>query len=229
MPVKLEKATADYANPERPLEPNFDDRSKRRRVAASTRISFPERLITSQPFFGRKIEVEVPTHYSGVIDFTNGAVGVITTLQVLGATLVAAALVIPAVVARLATDRFGLLVWLSTAIGALCGFVGMYTSYYTNVSSGATIVLTAAALFVVVFAAQGVRARLTGREMRAALLTHRSTPTAFGSARPSVSASTTSASIWMRAATSTSSTSTSSVRCTRARRGIGTNGCECRG
>jgi hypothetical protein len=31
-PVKLEKATADYANPERPLEPNFDDRSKRQRV-----------------------------------------------------------------------------------------------------------------------------------------------------------------------------------------------------
>ena len=30
--VKLEKATADYANPERVLEPNFDDRSKRRRV-----------------------------------------------------------------------------------------------------------------------------------------------------------------------------------------------------
>jgi hypothetical protein len=31
-PVKLETATADYANPERPLESNFDDRSKRRRV-----------------------------------------------------------------------------------------------------------------------------------------------------------------------------------------------------
>ncbi len=30
--VKLEKASADYANPERPLEPNFDDRSRRRRV-----------------------------------------------------------------------------------------------------------------------------------------------------------------------------------------------------
>jgi hypothetical protein len=30
--VKLEKASADYANPERLLEPNFDDRSKRRRV-----------------------------------------------------------------------------------------------------------------------------------------------------------------------------------------------------
>jgi len=33
--VKLEKASADYANPERPLEPNFDDRSKRRRVTGS--------------------------------------------------------------------------------------------------------------------------------------------------------------------------------------------------
>jgi hypothetical protein len=30
--VKLEKATADYANAERPLEPSFDDRSKRRRI-----------------------------------------------------------------------------------------------------------------------------------------------------------------------------------------------------
>src|SRR5262249_40743988 len=30
--VKLFKATADYANPERPLEPNFDDRTKKKRV-----------------------------------------------------------------------------------------------------------------------------------------------------------------------------------------------------
>ncbi|HUK82340.1 MAG TPA: Gfo/Idh/MocA family oxidoreductase [Verrucomicrobiae bacterium] len=44
-------------------------------VAASTRITFPERVIRSQPFFGKKIKVEVPTHYSGAIDFANGAVG----------------------------------------------------------------------------------------------------------------------------------------------------------
>src|SRR5262249_54741102 len=30
--VKLIKATADYGNPERELEPNFDDKSKKRRV-----------------------------------------------------------------------------------------------------------------------------------------------------------------------------------------------------
>jgi Protein of unknown function (DUF1553)/Protein of unknown function (DUF1549)/Planctomycete cytochrome C len=33
--VKLEKATADYSNPERPLEPNFDDQTKRRRITGS--------------------------------------------------------------------------------------------------------------------------------------------------------------------------------------------------
>ena len=98
------------------------------------------------------------------------AVAVVSTLQVLGATLVAAALVIPPVVARLCTDRFGRLVWLSTVIGAGCGLVGMYSSYYTNVASGATIVLTAAAVFVVVFAVQGIRARLPGRQNRLAVL-----------------------------------------------------------
>jgi manganese/iron transport system permease protein/iron/zinc/copper transport system permease protein len=96
------------------------------------------------------------------------AVAVISTLQILGATLVAAALVIPAVIARLCTDRFAPMLWIATLTGAACGFVGMYSSYYTNVASGATIVLTAAAVFIVVFAVQGVRARLLGRETRLA-------------------------------------------------------------
>jgi predicted dehydrogenase len=46
-------------------------------VAASTRITFPERVITSQPFSGKKVKVEVATHYSGAIDFANGAVGTV--------------------------------------------------------------------------------------------------------------------------------------------------------
>jgi predicted dehydrogenase len=50
-----------------------------RRVTGSARITFPERTITSQPKFGNKIEVEVPTHIAGVLDFANGAVGTIVT------------------------------------------------------------------------------------------------------------------------------------------------------
>jgi predicted dehydrogenase len=49
------------------------------RVCGATRISFPERTITSAKKFGTKIRVEVPTHIAGVMDFASGAVGTIAT------------------------------------------------------------------------------------------------------------------------------------------------------
>lgn len=59
-----------------------------RRVTGSARITFPERTITSQPKYGTKIEVEVPTHVAGILDFKNGAVGtIITSFDVWGAQL----------------------------------------------------------------------------------------------------------------------------------------------
>ncbi|MBW7862806.1 MAG: Gfo/Idh/MocA family oxidoreductase [Candidatus Hydrogenedens sp.] len=48
-------------------------------VSASTRVTFPERVITSAPKRGKRVPVEVPTHISGVMDFRNGAVGTIVT------------------------------------------------------------------------------------------------------------------------------------------------------
>ncbi len=50
-----------------------------RRVTGSARITFPERTITSQPKHGTKIQVQVPTHIAGVMDFANGAVGTLVT------------------------------------------------------------------------------------------------------------------------------------------------------
>ena len=50
-----------------------------RRVTGSARITFPERTITSQPKNGTKINVDVPTHVAGVMDFANGAVGTLVT------------------------------------------------------------------------------------------------------------------------------------------------------
>ena len=75
------------------------------------------------------------------------ATTVVVSMQVMGVTLIAAAVVIPAVVARQLTDSFGRMMVLSTLLGALCGAVGMYLSYYVDVASGATIVLVAAGLF----------------------------------------------------------------------------------
>ena len=59
-----------------------------RRVTGSARITFPERTITSQPKYGTVIQVDVPTHVAGVIDFANGAVGtIITSFDIWGAQL----------------------------------------------------------------------------------------------------------------------------------------------
>ena len=57
-------------------------------VAGMTRITYPERTITSKPKFGKKIKVEVPTHVAGLMNFANGAVGtIITSFDVWKATL----------------------------------------------------------------------------------------------------------------------------------------------
>jgi ABC-type Mn2+/Zn2+ transport system permease subunit len=87
------------------------------------------------------------------------AVVVLATTQILGVVLVAAALVIPATVARMLTHRFARMLWLSTATGAVCGLTGMLASYHLDIPSGAAVVLVGAALFVAVFAATGARDR----------------------------------------------------------------------
>ena len=83
---------------------------------------------------------------------------IVTTMNFLGVLLVAAALVVPAVVARMVTDSFSRMLWLSVVIGALSGAVGIYLSYFLNIASGPAIVLTSAALFVVTYAFTGARA-----------------------------------------------------------------------
>lgn len=50
-----------------------------RRVGASVRASFPERVVTSSPNHGKRILVETPTHVTGVMDFVSGAVATIVT------------------------------------------------------------------------------------------------------------------------------------------------------
>jgi predicted dehydrogenase len=50
-----------------------------RRVTGMTRISFPQRTITSAKKNGTIIQVEVPTLVTGIMEFAAGAIGTITT------------------------------------------------------------------------------------------------------------------------------------------------------
>ncbi|MEM4321084.1 MAG: metal ABC transporter permease, partial [Candidatus Nitrosocaldus sp.] len=78
------------------------------------------------------------------------AIVVIASMNAIGVTLLAAAIVAPAISARLLTNNFTKLIMLSTVIGAITAFVGMYLSFLFDSASGATIVLFGAGVFAVV-------------------------------------------------------------------------------
>lgn len=48
-------------------------------VSGMARITYPERVITSEPLRGQRIQVEVPTLVIGLIAFAEGALAHITT------------------------------------------------------------------------------------------------------------------------------------------------------
>ena len=85
------------------------------------------------------------------------AAAILATMTVLGVVLIAAALVIPAVVARMVTNSFHRMLWIALVIGAAAGFSGMVASYHLDIPSGPMIVLVATAAFAVVFAVTGRR------------------------------------------------------------------------
>ena len=91
------------------------------------------------------------------------AAALIASMQILGVTLIAAALVVPAITARLLTDSFSRMLLISTCLGACTGLLGMYLSYFADVASGASIVLLQATLFTVVLAITAARKRAAQR------------------------------------------------------------------
>ena len=80
-------------------------------------------------------------------------------MTVLGVTLIAAMLVIPPVIGRLLTDSFHKMLWISVITGTLCGFVGVYLSYYLDWPSGPAVVLAATFLFALAYGFSSVKRR----------------------------------------------------------------------
>ncbi len=79
------------------------------------------------------------------------AVTVAVSLQTVGVALMVAMLVTPAATASLLTQRLPTMMALSAFIAAVAGVIGLYLSYYLSIASGAAIVLTATAFFLLAF------------------------------------------------------------------------------
>jgi manganese/iron transport system permease protein len=77
------------------------------------------------------------------------AVAVVIAVQTIGNILVLALLLIPAVTARLLTDRLGVMMLLSPVVGGASAVVGLYLSWSYDLPVGGTIVLVLASVFIV--------------------------------------------------------------------------------
>jgi manganese/iron transport system permease protein/iron/zinc/copper transport system permease protein len=91
------------------------------------------------------------------------ALAIIASMNIVGVTMIAAALVMPAATARMLTDSYHRMALASPAIGAVTSIVGLFLSYQPNVASGATIVLFGAFVFGCAWLGRGIAMRLAER------------------------------------------------------------------
>lgn len=91
------------------------------------------------------------------------AVSVVISIKLVGIVLVSALLVVPAATAFQLTRSFKPMMLLSALLGMVSGVVGLIFSYEFDLPSGATIVLTATAIFILSLIlsprARGIRLR----------------------------------------------------------------------
>lgn len=84
---------------------------------------------------------------------------ILVTMRVIGTLLISALLVIPASVARMLTNSFSRMLWISPLVGATSAFIGMNLAYHLDTSASATIILVGTLQFIVVYAVSGLRGR----------------------------------------------------------------------
>ncbi|MCY7326387.1 MAG: metal ABC transporter permease [Microbacteriaceae bacterium] len=75
------------------------------------------------------------------------AMTVVVALQAVGIVLVVAMLITPGATAYLLTKRFDRMLWLAVVVTAVASVVGVYASYYLDVSTGGAVVLAQAIAF----------------------------------------------------------------------------------
>jgi len=95
--------------------------------------------------------IGVNTGLLKIVFFTLLSACTVAALQTVGACLVIAMVVTPGATAYLLTDRFGRLVVIAVALGAVTSFVGAYISYFVDGATGGVIVTLQTALFLVAF------------------------------------------------------------------------------
>lgn len=75
----------------------------------------------------------------------------VVALQAVGVVLVVAMLVIPGATARLLSQSMSRMLWIAPSVSVIGSLVGLYLSYYLDISSGGSVVLCQGSIFALVY------------------------------------------------------------------------------
>ena len=106
-------------------------------------------VLTFDPLLA--VTLRLPTRWLEYLLLVLIALAIVVSLQTVGVALMVAMLVTPAASASLLTRRLPVMMILAAVIASVSGVIGLYVSYYAAVASGAAIVLTSTAVFLVVW------------------------------------------------------------------------------
>jgi len=101
--------------------------------------------------------LRLPVGFLNNLLLTVIAVTVAVSLQTVGVALMVAMLVTPAATAYLLTHRLSTMMFIAAVFASLSGVIGLYLSFYLSIASGAAIVLTATAFFMIAFIGKRLR------------------------------------------------------------------------
>ncbi len=87
------------------------------------------------------------------------AITIVVALQAVGISLMVAMLITPAASAYLLTKRLPLMMLLAALFATFASIIGLYLSFYLSIASGAAIVLTTSAIFIIVWIVHSFKSR----------------------------------------------------------------------
>jgi len=95
--------------------------------------------------------IGISTRWLSVLLLGLLALTVVVALQAVGIVLVVAMLITPGATAYLLTRRFGRMLALAVLVTAIAAVLGIYLSYYLDVSTGGAVVVSQSLLFVLAY------------------------------------------------------------------------------
>lgn len=117
-------------------------------IVVAALILFNKELVTVSLDRETAQAQNLPIFWLDLLLYFTVTAAVVISVRTIGNVLVLALLVTPAATARLLTEKLPVMMALSGIFGAVSSFVGLYLSWAINLPTGATIVLTVTALFV---------------------------------------------------------------------------------